>query len=346
MPIRTELSACELRHFGGGFFFFRYVENTLQLGRGGTQRIVTQFWYTSWPDHGVPTDGNNNIYTREMILLVLTVRAHRKKVDKMVSPAVVHCSAGVGRTGAFIAIDQAIDAYKQRVKVDINDVVVKMRLCRMALIQHTTQYCFVWAAARDYIAGKLELKAAKGQGQPGKSMADAGNGLSPVPERLQGAAPGELFRVLENFDNPDGNDGVLLVRAGDIVELVEQSDLWWWCRREHEEGWVLPDVIEPIVAKPTSPTSPKPAPPDPSLKPRLVPDGGKPSLAPKPSVPGNKPVVPGSKPATVANPFANGDEPRKRSGSINNPFGSVSVCTMLPARVGVGPDHYFGRVAR
>ena len=139
-----------------------YVENTLTLSRGGQHRTVTQFWYTSWPDHGVPTDDQDQMYTREMILLVLTVRAHRKKADKMLNPCVVHCSAGVGRTGAFIAIDHAIDAYKARVKVDINDVTERMRQSRMALIQHTSQYLFVWAAARDYIAGKLELKQAKG----------------------------------------------------------------------------------------------------------------------------------------------------------------------------------------
>ena len=101
-----------------------------------------------------------------MILLVLTVRAHRKKVDKMSNPCVVHCSAGVGRTGAFIALDQAIDAYKARVKVDINDVTERMRQSRMALIQHTSQYIFVCAAARDYISGKLELKQAKGGSVP------------------------------------------------------------------------------------------------------------------------------------------------------------------------------------
>eukprot|EP00038_Savillea_parva_P018381 m.23359 g.23359 ORF g.23359 m.23359 type:complete len:759 (-) comp4073_c0_seq1:89-2365(-) len=283
-----------------------YVENTLILSRGGQQRTVTQFWYTNWPDHGVPTDGSNQMYTREMILLVLTVRAHRKKVDKMKTPAVVHCSAGVGRTGAFIAIDQAIDAYKQRVKVDINDCVIKMRQCRMALIQHTTQYCFVWAAARDYISGKLELKAAKIRGtQPSAPKGSVPTAAS--PERLQGSKAGDLFRVTEDFDNPDGNDGVLLVKAGDIVELIEQSDLWWWMRREHEEGWVLPDVIEPLIAKKVAGT--KPPVPDASKKPTLT-------------------------VGAAANPFANGvadkSAARSASGSVNNPFETPAAAPEPP----------------
>eukprot|EP00036_Acanthoecidae_sp_10tr_P009730 CAMPEP_0182916138 /NCGR_PEP_ID=MMETSP0105_2-20130417/762_1 /TAXON_ID=81532 ORGANISM="Acanthoeca-like sp., Strain 10tr" /NCGR_SAMPLE_ID=MMETSP0105_2 /ASSEMBLY_ACC=CAM_ASM_000205 /LENGTH=646 /DNA_ID=CAMNT_0025053067 /DNA_START=32 /DNA_END=1972 /DNA_ORIENTATION=+ len=283
-----------------------YIVNTLILRRDGEEKIVTQFWYTSWPDHGVPTiDGE--IYTREMILLVLTVRAHRKNADKMKTPAVVHCSAGVGRTGAFIAIDQAIDAYKQRVKVDINDVVFNMRQCRMALIQHTAQYSFVWAAARDYIAGKLELKAAKGGGVQAPPAADA---ESYLPEQVRNANVGDVFRTAEDYDNPERNDGVLLVSAGDTVELVEQSAMWWWMRRANgDEGWVLPDILEPL----------KPAPPDPAKKPALVHDG-KPIPKQKPALPGKKPAV-AQKPG--ANPFANGKAP-ERTGSANNPFASVA----------------------
>jgi hypothetical protein len=39
-----------------------YVENTLTLSRGGQHRTVTQFWYTSWPDHGVPTDDQDQMF--------------------------------------------------------------------------------------------------------------------------------------------------------------------------------------------------------------------------------------------------------------------------------------------
>lgn len=276
-----------------------YVENVLMLSRGAEKRIVTQFWYTSWPDHGVPTNDEGEIFTREMILLVLTVRAHRKKLGNSTAPFVVHCSAGVGRTGAFIAIDHAIDAYKQRVRLDLNDVVVTMRQCRMAMIQHTVQYCFVHAAARDYILGKLELKAAKHKGEAAHTKAGRGGSVS--AEVLTDTKIGDLFTISEDFTNPDGNDGVLLLKKGDLVELLEKSDVWWWMRREGEEGWVLPSSLSPVKAK-----------------------------GPPPPTPAENPFVNGSshhEDTNVNNPFQSHDQgkkpapaPKPRARTASNPF--------------------------
>jgi len=114
-----------------------------------------------------------------------------------------------------------------------------------------------------------------------------------LPEHLVGAKVGDLFKVTEDFNNPDGNDGVLLVKRGDIVELVETSDLWWWMRRDFEEGWVLPDVIAPVgsITKRQDP----PVPP---------PQSAKPSMAP--------------------NPFSNGKE-TPPAAAVFNPFQPAST---------------------
>ena len=92
----------------------------------------------------------------------------------------------------------------------------------------------------------------------------------PLPEHLADAKVGDLFKVTEDFNNPDGNDGVLLVKRGDIVELVETSDLWWWMRRDFEEGWVLPDVIAPVGS--VSKGKDAPAPPPAAAKAALAPN--------------------------------------------------------------------------
>jgi len=59
-----------------------HIRNMLQLKHGpsGDTKEVAQFWYTSWPDHGIP-EKDGEPFTREMILLVLTVRSYRKKVQ-------------------------------------------------------------------------------------------------------------------------------------------------------------------------------------------------------------------------------------------------------------------------
>jgi len=57
---------------------------------------VVQIQYQEWPDQGVPTDTEG--------LLLLLERANRALADtEAPGPMVVHCSAGIGRSGAFIA---------------------------------------------------------------------------------------------------------------------------------------------------------------------------------------------------------------------------------------------------
>ena len=68
---------------------------------------VTHFHYTTWPDHGVPKAHHT------ILNFVKTVRRHARQVDRMGHyPILVHCSAGVGRTGTFIALDWALQVIK------------------------------------------------------------------------------------------------------------------------------------------------------------------------------------------------------------------------------------------
>ena len=62
-------------------------------------REVKHFWYTGWPDHGVPETA------APVIQFLRTVREHSAGSR---SPILVHCSAGIGRTGTFMAIDIGI----------------------------------------------------------------------------------------------------------------------------------------------------------------------------------------------------------------------------------------------
>ena len=67
------------------------------------ERVIQQYHYTTWPDHGVPQAHHT------ILNFVKTVRRHAKQVDRMGHyPILVHCSAGVGRTGTFIALDWAL----------------------------------------------------------------------------------------------------------------------------------------------------------------------------------------------------------------------------------------------
>ena len=81
---------------------------------------------TSWPDHGVPD------YTTP--LLQLRKKALRSWNDGQ-HPILVHCSAGVGHTGTFIAIDMAIEQANKEGLIDIPGIVNRLRQQRMKMVQ-------------------------------------------------------------------------------------------------------------------------------------------------------------------------------------------------------------------
>ena len=87
---------------------------------------IVQYHFTAWPDHGVPES------TAPILVLQKTVMADWKKNG---GPILVHCSAGVGRTGTFITIDLALEQAKKEGKVDIAGIVNRLREQRMHMIQ-------------------------------------------------------------------------------------------------------------------------------------------------------------------------------------------------------------------
>uniref|UniRef100_A0A8C6L860 Receptor-type tyrosine-protein phosphatase epsilon n=1 Tax=Nothobranchius furzeri TaxID=105023 RepID=A0A8C6L860_NOTFU len=112
-------------------------------------RLVTQLHFTSWPDFGVP-------FTPIGMLKFL------KKVKAVnpcyAGPVVVHCSAGVGRTGTFIVIDSMIDMMHTDQRVDVFGFVSRIREQRCQLIQTDMQYSFIYQALLEYyLYGDTEL---------------------------------------------------------------------------------------------------------------------------------------------------------------------------------------------
>ena len=81
--------------------------------RGGTVRTIQHFQFTTWPDHGVPERPQT---------LVRFVKAFREKVTPEQRPVVVHCSAGVGRSGTFIALDRILQVMKVSFELLLNHV--------------------------------------------------------------------------------------------------------------------------------------------------------------------------------------------------------------------------------
>uniref|UniRef100_A0AAR2IVK3 protein-tyrosine-phosphatase n=1 Tax=Pygocentrus nattereri TaxID=42514 RepID=A0AAR2IVK3_PYGNA len=97
-------------------------------------REIRQFHFTSWPDHGVPC------YATGLLGFVRQVKFLN---PPDAGPIVVHCSAGAGRTGCFIAVDIMLDMAENEGVVDIFNCIRELRSQRVNMVQTEEQYVFV-----------------------------------------------------------------------------------------------------------------------------------------------------------------------------------------------------------
>uniref|UniRef100_A0A671KZK5 Receptor-type tyrosine-protein phosphatase epsilon n=1 Tax=Sinocyclocheilus anshuiensis TaxID=1608454 RepID=A0A671KZK5_9TELE len=119
-------------------------------------RLVTQLHFTSWPDFGVPFSP---------IGMLKFLKKVKQVNPSYAGPIVVHCSAGVGRTGTFIVIDALIDMMYAEKMVDVFGFVSRIREQRSQLIQTDLQYSFVYQALLEYfLYGDTELDVSSLEG--------------------------------------------------------------------------------------------------------------------------------------------------------------------------------------
>ncbi|XP_076579071.1 protein tyrosine phosphatase receptor type Fa isoform X5 [Chaetodon auriga] len=116
-----------------------YSVRTFALYKNGSseKREVRQFQFMAWPDHGVPE------YPTPTLAFLRRVKACNPPDT---GPMVVHCSAGVGRTGCFIVIEAMLERMKHEKSVDIYGHVTCMRAQRNYMVQTEDQYIFIHEA--------------------------------------------------------------------------------------------------------------------------------------------------------------------------------------------------------
>ncbi|XP_034442991.1 receptor-type tyrosine-protein phosphatase beta-like isoform X4 [Hippoglossus hippoglossus] len=119
-------------------------------------RLLRQFHFTVWPDHGVPET------TQSLVQFVRTVRDYVTRTGSGSGPTVVHCSAGVGRTGTFIVLDRVLQQLDTKDTLDIYGSVFDLRLHRSHMVQTECQYSYLHQCVRDVLrARKLRSEQEK-----------------------------------------------------------------------------------------------------------------------------------------------------------------------------------------
>ncbi|ESO06781.1 hypothetical protein HELRODRAFT_98742 [Helobdella robusta] len=130
-----------------------YTLRTFLITKSGhPDRVeVRQFQFTAWPDHGVPE------HPTALLMFMRRVKSYQ---TPEAGPIVVHCSAGVGRTGAFIVVDAMLERARFEKTIDVYGHVTCMRAQRNYMVQTEDQYVFVHDAILEgVVCGCTEIPA-------------------------------------------------------------------------------------------------------------------------------------------------------------------------------------------
>ncbi|XP_026317118.1 tyrosine-protein phosphatase 69D-like isoform X2 [Hyposmocoma kahamanoa] len=120
----------------------------------GETRIVKQYHFLMWKDFAAPEHPHS--------ILKFIKRVNEAWNNMVGRPVVVHCSAGVGRTGTLVALDCLLEQLRATGHVTVFNTIAELRRQRNFLVQSQKQYVFVYRALVEYAHyGDTEIPASK-----------------------------------------------------------------------------------------------------------------------------------------------------------------------------------------
>ncbi|MCI4374431.1 hypothetical protein PGIGA_G00006050 [Pangasianodon gigas] len=205
-----------------------YTTRVLELQniKTGERRDIYHFHFTTWPDFGVPES------PASFLNFLFKVR-ESGSLEPENGPAVVHCSAGIGRSGTFSLVDTCLvlmDKRKDASSVDVQKVLLDMREYRMGLIQTPNQLRFSYMAIMEgakCILGDSNLKQQWQKMKMSKEDMEPQTDLGPA---LQDTAkqPDELIALISNLG--EEKNQTVLVKEEQQTDLKPES-----LRKRHRE---------------------------------------------------------------------------------------------------------------
>jgi len=199
---------------------------TLTLSQAGISRSVKHFWFTEWPDHGVPRDAEGNLETTLLLKLLADVNSFMStEATDATSPIVVHCSAGIGRTGTYIGMDVCTKLLKRDGQVDVVKVVNRMRDDRGALVQHAAQLSYLHEAVSHW----AELEGGKAVATESVAQVDIGGKTFTLPPpgvemtQVQAAKQGMTYALFQKID-ADRSGSITSEEMNDfIAQMIKEE---------------------------------------------------------------------------------------------------------------------------
>ncbi|XP_063232738.1 phosphatidylinositol phosphatase PTPRQ-like [Bacillus rossius redtenbacheri] len=154
-------------HCATEMMFPIYTQRTFIIYKDGRKKSVKHLHFREWPDFGCPDNTD---------VMLEFCQVGRQNTESRDCPTVVHCSAGVGRTGTYIAVDVLLQQIKENKKVDIFNTVYKLRQHRVNMVQSEAQYVYIYQCIRDALDDETIM-------HPDKSSSRAS--LEPIYENVE-----------------------------------------------------------------------------------------------------------------------------------------------------------------
>lgn len=179
-----------------------YIETLPALGKNtivrrleftfeNSSKTIWHLLFTAFPDFGVPEDDDR-------IELLDIIKLSAEKNSSPSNPRIIHCSAGVGRSGTFIALEHLLSQLRSGAVAEaedtedpVHDVVHKLREQRMMMVQMEIQYQFLYDVLREELVKQLARSSIPSPPSPKLRKLASGVRGSPTKETVNMAMASE-----------------------------------------------------------------------------------------------------------------------------------------------------------
>ncbi|XP_060067771.1 receptor-type tyrosine-protein phosphatase eta-like isoform X2 [Ylistrum balloti] len=169
-----------------------YVYSEFNLTSADHEKSVKHFHFLEWPDFGAELDFN--------VFLEFLFRVKSEIHDDLGGPIIVHCSAGVGRTGTYLVLDYLTEFLKTHnlsQEFDIFQCVLNIRQHRTKMVQAREQYLFIHECLQELVRRQMTLENLNGDGLQMPSEQEYSDQLFDPENKL----------MIEEGDCKDGDNG-------------------------------------------------------------------------------------------------------------------------------------------
>nr|XP_022308379.1 uncharacterized protein LOC111114378 [Crassostrea virginica] len=188
-----DVGPCKIKFLEETMYAYHTKRKFTVQQTNSSKRTITQFHYTAWPDHDTP----------EELGLVQFHRAVTKQYQSG-GLMLVHCSAGVGRTGTFIGLDSLLKKGRESGRINVFEFVKQMREDRMTMVQTADQYICLHKAL---LCGFQEKDTVIGENNIPTKISSLLQDTSPLNQKLLYKEFKYLQALKPSYDEEDREDG-------------------------------------------------------------------------------------------------------------------------------------------